>query len=427
MAMEHEVSGELATVPSGAERQYLGGVFAITVIGGPDAGASLTLNQASPARMLVGKSVVCTLRLTDPEVSRRHLSLRAHDDGVVLMDLGSMNGTFVNGVRVREAVLRGGESIRLGATAIAVDAGAPSYVSLVQESSFGRMFGESRVMRLLYPMLHKIAARDFSVLIEGESGVGKRLCGEEIHARSSRAGDRFISVACRALPPGELEERLFGPDGLAQEAAGGTIYLDEVASLSDALQRRLLDVVRRPPGEPGARFLFGTRQDLDREVTKRRFREDLFAALATTRVEIPPLREREGDIAKLAATFWSALSAETPDEPATELPPDFMARSEDYSWPGNVRELSRAVYTRFCLGEFGRWHSEGLRNVGEDAFDAVIGRELRLPEAREVVVQEFERRYISYMLERYGNTKDAAKASGVAKRYFQLLRARLHH
>jgi DNA-binding NtrC family response regulator len=101
-----------------------------------------------------------------------------------------------------------------------------------------------------------------------------------------------------------------------------------------------------------------------------------------------------------------------------------MARAQDHSWPGNVREPSRAVYTGFCLGEFGRWRAERAEEIANDAFLAVLGREFPLVEARELVVKEFERRYVDSMLERHGNTKDAAKASGVARRYFQLLLAR---
>src|SRR5262249_45700625 len=151
-------------------------------------------------------------------------------------------------------------------------------------------------------------------------------------------------------------------------------------------------------------------RDLDREVTGGRFREDLFAALAATRIEIPPLRDREGDVALLARAFWRDAITRTPGTPDSDLPADFLARAQDYSWPGNVRELSTAVYNRFCLGEFGKWwHSEDL-SFGDTAFKAVLTRELPLTEAREIVVHEFERRYVRYMLNKHASTKEAAKA-----------------
>jgi DNA-binding NtrC family response regulator len=412
----HDTSGELPTVQSQNEKRQLGGVFTLTVVQGPDAGKILAVNAASAARVLVGKSPTCTLQLTDREVSRRHASLRAQDRSLILMDLGSTNHTFVNNVAIREVYLRGGESIRLGSTVINVALGEPSYVSIVQDSSFGRLLGESPAMRVLYPMLHNAAAGAGALLLEGEGGVGKHLAAEEIHARSKRAAKAFVVVACRSLRAEEAEERLFGEGGAVSHAAGGTIYIDEVAALPSFVQERLVGMHDPPPSAP--RFVFGTRQDLDREVTAGRFREDLLAALAPVRIELPPLREREGDVALLARAFWANLGP-------GELPGDFLARAQDYAWPDNVRELASAVHTRFSLGEFGRWREDAVRKVGDDSFHAVLGRELRLSEARDVVVEEFERRYVEYMLERHGSTKDAAKASGVAQRYFQLLRARL--
>jgi two-component system, NtrC family, response regulator HydG len=239
-----------------------------------------------------------------------------------------------------------------------------------------------------------------------------------------------VLVSSQAIALDEMENHLFGSGGLVEEAAGGTIYVDEAAALPDRLQQRLLGLVA-PKAKRGAgsaddvRFLFGTRLDLDREVAEGRFREDFFGELVSGRIELPPLRERTGDVALLAHCFWSALRAESDhDETATELPSDFLPRFHNYRWPGNVRELSRAVRTRFCLGELGRWQTDGVSQAGEDAFVDVLDRELPLADARNVVVQEFERRYVKYMLSRHGSTREAAKAAGIAQRYLQVLIAR---
>jgi DNA-binding NtrC family response regulator len=415
-------SGELPTVRSGGGEEKWGGVFDLLVVQGPDSGKTLAVNGASATRVLVGKSPVCGFRLDDPSVSRRHASLRASGQTLVLMDLGSTNGTFVNNVGVREAFLRGGESIKIGGTVITVSAAKPAAVFQVQDSSFGRMLGESAAMRAIYPLLHHAAGGDFAVLLEGEGGSGKRLCAEEIHTRSKRGKARFVAVECRDTAPDEIEARLFGEGGLFDDGAGGTVYLDEVAALPAPIQQRLLAVVGPSPTAP--RLVCGTRHDLDRDIAAGRFREDLLGALASTRIELPPLRDREGDVALLARSFWTSLAAEAPEGGPSELPADFLAQALDYPWPGNVRELLRAVHTRFCLGEFGRWKAEGVRKVGEDAFNEVLGRELHLSEAKEIVVHEFERRYVQYMLEKHGSTKEAARASGIAQRYFQLLIAR---
>jgi transcriptional regulator with PAS, ATPase and Fis domain len=267
--------------------------------------AARLAQEAIHDRVLVGKSPVCTLVLTDREVSRRHASLRVQNGELVLMDLQSTNHTYVNNISIREVNLRGGENIRVGGTLITVTAGESSYCSLVKDASFGRMLGESCVMRTLYPMLHMVARGDFPVLLEGEPGVGKRLCAEQIHLRSKRTGNRFVSIACRSTSADELEERLFGgaheDGGLVREAVDGTIFLDELAALPDRLQLRLLKAMTPSRGEP--RFIVATRHDLDREVTAGRFREDLLAALAPTRIELPPLRDREGDVELLARSF----------------------------------------------------------------------------------------------------------------------------
>jgi two-component system, NtrC family, response regulator HydG len=442
MTMGQDRSGELPTERSAPEDEQLVDVYSLTIVQGPDAGATHTLGATSPGRMLLGKSPICALRVTDPEVSRRHASFRVEDGALILMDLGSMNGTLVNGVAIREASLRGGETVRAGSTVLAVSRGTPSFVSLAQEASFGRILGESHPMRALYPVLHQVSARDFAVLLEGEIGVGKYLCAEEIHLHSPRAAHPFVPLSCTSIPLDAIEARIFGSGGVAEEAGSGTVYIDEIANLPDALQRRLASLVT--PEADGPRFLFGTRLDLDREVTAGRFRDDFLGELAPRRIELPPLRERPSDVGLLAAAFWRSLVTDLPSAPdggkananananddadpsreSPDLPADFLPRFHNYRWPGNVTELARAVCTRFCLGEFGRWRPSPVSQAGEDAFAAVLDRELPFSEARQLVIQEFEQRYVKYMLARHGTTTSAAKASGLAKRYFQVLHAR---
>ncbi len=423
-------SGELATVRNAdaeARDDETPDTFSLVVVEGPDAGASCVVDASSPARVLVGKSPMCTFRLTDEQVSRRHASLRPQGRGLVLEDLSSTNGTTINGVAVREAILRGGEALRVGRTVLAVTRGAPSFVAQSRETSFGRVLGASRAMRRLYPVLAELAASDRPALLEGETGTGKELCAEELHARSRRAARPFAVLACNALPGAEIAERLFGDQGLLAAAAGGTVLIDEVAALPLPVQGRLVNELdpRRAASTSTTRLLFATRRDIDRDVTEGRFHEDLLAALAPTRVELPPLRERAGDVALLAQTFWSALHVEEPERSAAELPADFVPRFVHYDWPGNVRELSRAVSSRFFLGELAPWRSAADAPLAGDVVCAVLDRELPLSEARRLVVDDFERRYVSFMVARYGSTRDAARASGVALRYFQVLRARL--
>jgi hypothetical protein len=321
--------------------------FSLLVVEGPDAGRSYTMDVTSPVRVLVGKSAMCTLRLSDHEVSRRHASFRIEGHAIVVADLGSTNGTFVNGVAVREAALTGGEAIRIGRSVISVVRGAPSAVTLTNDTAFGRLMGGSTVMRRLYPVLHSLAAADRPILLEGESGVGKELCAEELHAHSSRAANRFLKLTCHALGPDEIDERLFAPGGLLEGACDGTLFIDELAALPLPTQRILARRAHeRGPGRP--RFVFATTRDLDRDAGEGRVADELLAVLASARIELPPLRHRAGDIELLARTFWAAHTSDP-------LPADFVPRFADYPWPGNVRELMRAVAVRFEQGVLGRW------------------------------------------------------------------------
>jgi len=178
------------------------------------------------------------------------------------------------------------------------------------------------------------------------------------------------------------------------------------------------------------RVIAATRRDLDREIQEGRFRDDLFFRLAVGRVELPPLRRRAGDVTTLARHFWRELGG----DPAGP-PPDFLARLEAYSWPGNVRELHNAVLRRLALGDTSPIASERApvapaapavdASGGRDTLDAIVAEGLALAHARERAVAELERRYVEDVLARYGgNVTRAAAASGIKRRYFQVLRAR---
>jgi DNA-binding NtrC family response regulator len=404
-----------------------GSTFVLAVVEGPDTGLVITLDASGP-RALLGQSPVCSLRLTDPEVSRRHASLAVTATHLQLIELGSTNGTTVNGVAIKEASLHGGEAIRVGRTVIKVQREAPRFVELAQASSFGRVVGESPSMKKLYPVLTSLAASDQPVLLEGEAGTGKELVAEELHLASRRKDGPFLTLDASALPTQELAGRLFGSPGeigLVEQAKGGVLFINEIGNLPRDVQARIRELLA---AGSDVRIIAGTRRDLDRDVASGRFADDLFFLLAGGRVELPPVREREGDVALLAKHFWTEL-AETEAEAAgsSSLPEDFLPRFEHYPWPGNVRELKAAVVARKTLGELGQaYRSEEAKDNGLDFLSAVIEDDLPFPSARERVVKEFERRYVERVLARHGGSvTKAARASGVAHRYFQLIRARL--
>jgi transcriptional regulator with GAF, ATPase, and Fis domain len=315
-------------------------------------------------------------------------------------------------------------------------------------SSFGRTLGASPEMRRLYPLCERLAGSNVAVLIEGETGTGKEVLAESLHEKSTRSEKPFVVFDCTAVPPDLMEAALFGHErgaftgaisaqkGLFELADGGTLFIDEIGELSPALQPKLLRAldrseVRRIGGtewiKMDVRLIAATRRDLEKEIQAGRFRDDLFYRLAVARIELPPLRHRQGDIALLAESFWKQLGPH-----AGAIPHDLVLRFENYAWPGNVRELRNAVAKRLALGDLepeplpgapAGLHSQPV--PGDDVIARVLALNLPLSQARDMVVEDFERRYLQKMMTAHeGDATKAAAAAGVARRYFQLLRSR---
>ena len=423
--------------------------FAIRVEEGPDAGLTLRVDGRSPQRLLVGQSPSCELRLTDRAVSRRHLALEAAGTYLRVTDLSSTNGTRVNEVRIVEAMLVGGERVRIGDTVLSITPSERSLVALSPATGFGILVGASPEMRKLYPLCQKLAAADVPVVIEGETGTGKEVLAEALHEASPRAAAPFVVFDCTAMPANLLEAALFGHErgaftgatetrkGVFEQAHEGTLFLDEIGDLELSLQAKLLRAlerseVRRLGGDRwikvDVRILAATRRNLDEEVQRGRFRDDLFFRLAVARVELPPLRKRTGDVTALARFFCEDLGG----DPAS-LSPELVARLEAYAWPGNVRELRNSIARHLALGE--------LREVGAlrstippppspasttgDLVERVLAESLPFVRARERLLEEFGRRYVEHALDAHdGNVTHAARASGLGRRYFQTIRSR---
>ena len=430
-----------------------GQAFTLVVVDGIDAGKSFAVDGTQP-RVLIGTSSACAIRLADPAVSRRHAAVDVQGPRLRVTDVGSSNGTRVGNVRVVDAFVEVGESIRVGFTTLRVvardDASNPV---LSSRSSFGSVVGASSAMRRLYPLCERLAASDVSVLIEGETGTGKEVLAESIHQQGVRAAGPFVVFDCTAVPANLIESALFGHEkgsftgavasrsGVFEQAHRGTLLIDEIGELDVSLQPKLLRAIQRMevqrvgghhPIKVDVRVIAATRRDLDREVQAGRFRDDLFFRLNVARIELPPLRRRTGDVELLARHFCSLLGA-----PEEALSPRVMRAFCDYDWPGNVRELHNAVSRHLALGELAGFgsgalarpgprppHDDGLPAAG-DFLDDVVAMRLPLQYARQQVVEEFERRYVDDAIQRHGgSTSEAATEAGVAKRYFRLLRAR---
>ncbi len=425
----------------------------LEVTAGPDAGKRFVVDGSAPGRTYIGQSPSCEVHLADRTASRRHAALELQSDGVRLTDLGSTNGTRVNGLRVHDVVMTGGETLCIGATVMLVRATAPVPIAASDATSFVKTTGASSAMRRLYPIFTRLAATDVPVIIEGETGTGKEVLAESIHDASARAAGPFVVLDCTALAPTLAEATLFGHErgaftgavasqrGMFEEAGGGTLFIDEIGDLDIALQAKLLRAierseVRRVGGTKwtrvDVRIISATRRDLEREIQAGRFRDDLYFRLAVVRVELPPLRRREGDVALLARSFWRELGGDP-----NALDGDYVRRLEEYDWPGNVRQLKNALARRYALGELapierdadGATPSERggvAEGTIEDLFARVLSRALSFPAAREALLDEFQRRFVARVLKEHGgNVGKAAAASGIGRRYFQTIRGRI--
>jgi two-component system response regulator PilR (NtrC family) len=240
---------------------------------------------------------------------------------------------------------------------------------LAARGRFESMVARSAAMHQVFGIVEKVAAVRTTVLITGESGVGKELVARAVHARSPRAQAPFVPVNCGAIPEGLIESELFGhakgaftgaqgaKQGLFQAAQDGTLFLDEIGELPLNLQVKLLRAIQerriRPVGanddvEVDVRLVAATNRDLAEEVRSGRFREDLYYRLNVVQVRVPPLRERREDILPLADHFLRRFGAET-GRSGLRLSAEARRRLDEYPFPGNVRELENLIERAVAL------------------------------------------------------------------------------
>ncbi len=395
-----------------------------------------------------GSAVHCELVVADKAVSRLHFELDPQPDGLWVRDLGSRNGTYVNGVKITEARVPAGSVIRVGTTDMTVAYGNPEPLAEPPSSSepatFGSLEGWSAAMREVFATVSNLAKSESSIIIEGEPGTGKKALARAIHEASSRAGSPFVVVECAGLPDqSQIAETL---EEALSNAEGGTLVLDAPAELPLAVQRELT-----PPLDAKVfRVIVTTQKDLRRLVNQGAFRENLYFRIAGATVRIPPLRDRRGDLVPLLRRFLG--------DQASLATPQLLADLERLPWMGNVRELQlyaerlrtdmvRAVATahldaadsddfrlvRYTDNEIGTMETPALPTlVGHDAASADIGRMLPIAlepwfligfkEFRERWIDLGEREYLRRLMLRTNRSSSAAsREAGLERTYLYRL------
>lgn len=359
----------------------------------------------------LGSAPDVTVRIVHPTVSRLHARLEVDGRNATwIVDLDSTNGTFVDGLRVRAAALHPGAAIRLGD--VELRAGSSTTTStraLWPEEAFGALLGRSKSMRSLFERLAKAAASEATVLVQGETGVGKELVARALHSASSRAKGPFVVVDCGAIPEALFESELFGHvrgaftgadrprDGAVDAAQGGTLFMDEIGELPLSVQpkvlrmlesktvRRVGESVQRPVD---VRVVCATHRDLSRMVAVGSFREDLWFRVAVLLLSVPPLRERREDIPLLVERFAQGRA----------LDAALVQEMSGMPWSGNARELRNHVERVLTFGRDETPRVEEHKKSGNESSRDSLEQPYR--EAREELLEALEKRYLVGLLER---------------------------
>lgn len=313
---------------------------------------------------------------------------------------------------------------------------------LEEKFSFENIIGRSAAMNRVFDLVRRIAATEANVLITGESGTGKELIARSVHANSKRMKGPFVPLNCGGLPEHLVESELFGHEkgaftganavrpGLMEHASGGTFFLDEIGELPMNLQVKFLRVleernIRRVGSnrerDIDIRLISATNQDCEALIDEGKFREDLFYRINTFVIRVPSLRERIDDLPLLASHFLKTYS---PDGRVTGISDEAMQVMNRHNWPGNVRELQHVIERGVALAAGAQIEAadlpEGLGQMkrrGGVSNLAVDQFHLPFKEAKESVVEAFERSYIDNLLQNHeGNISRAAEASGIDRR-----------
>ena len=413
-------------------------------VSGPLIGKEFIVNSEN---FTLGSGANNDLVIDDVTVSRRHCEISLTTDGYCIRDLGSTNGTYVQGVKIQGAFLGTGTEFQLGETRLVFcPLQERQEFKLSPSPSFGRLYGQSAAMRHVFYLAEHYAQTDSTILIEGETGTGKEVLAEAIHKNSRRRDKPFIVIDCASLARELVASELFGHakgaftgaitdrTGAFEAAEGGTVFLDEIGDLAPELQPQLLRVLeKREVKRVGSnsvrrinvRILSATNRKLQHEVNEGRFREDLFFRLSILTIQIPPLRKRLDDVDVLAKRFLQEFLRQPNEEDPLPIAEQSIRTLRRHSWPGNVRELRNVIeiaalseqrpinLAAFLYQNNGSGSGHGLERINSERPFKILKQEL---------IQEFEQTYIADLLRRCkGNVSQGAKQAGIERAYLQRL------
>ncbi len=414
--------------------------FALEVLAGPDQGMHWESKSTSCS---VGFHPSCDVVLSDETVSKFHCEVAIVERGPDLRDLGSRNGTVVDGVRITSAFLKQNSLIQIGRSTLRFRyMGKRHSIRLSERSQFGLLIGRSVPMRAAFALLERVASANLTILLEGETGTGKSAAARSIHMESPRKDGPFIMLDCSALPANLLESELFGHEkgaftgavatriGAFEEAKGGTVFLDEIGEMPLELQAKLLGVLenreirrlgsnhQRPVD---VRVIAATNRDLRAEVNQRQFREDLYYRIAVVKIVLPPLRERLEDLPLLVRGLLSRMGTAT-DEIDALMTDELLQALRGAAWPGNLRELRNQLEQYLVFKDLSV--TSAPTTIPAKPGGVVIDASIPFSEARQQAIVEFERQYLRALLDLHeGKVARAAAATKLDRGHlYRLLR-----
>ncbi len=441
----------LASPPTVRQAPRLGtGALSLVVFTGQTA---KTHRLAHGTTVEVGRAPEHGLTVARQALSRRHFRIQVGEQPSIC-DLGSLNGTFVNSVRLEPhvpvpleigaLVEAGGVLFLVRESEVAVEAPAAPAAGGAGPAAAYPIVIEAPAMVRLHDLVGLVARSAMPVLVLGETGVGKEIVSVAVHERSPRAGKPLVRVNCAALPESLLESELFGYEkgaftgaaqskpGLIESADGGSFLLDEVGEMPLTTQAKLLRVLESGqvsrlgsvrPRDVDVRFIAATNRALPSLLAKGEFRRDLFYRLNGMTLAIPPLRERLEEIPGLARRFV-ALGCVASGRKPPSISEGALALLRAYPWPGNVRQLKNVVdrALALCTGdELAAEHVvfDEVLGADTDAGSVPAGDRVTLPHGSMRVDPEEDRKRILEALERAGgNQGRAAEILGVSRRTF---------
>lgn len=439
----------------------------LSVVDGPDKGETGTFEKPV---IRIGADPLCDIVLTDPTVSRTHAEVRRRGENYELVDLQSTNGTFIDGISVGRVEITPGSTFQVGRTQIRFASQKEQVaIEVTDRTRYGNIVGQSAALREIFSIMDRVAPSDLSVVIEGETGTGKELIAQAIHEQSARKSKPFVVFDCSAFPATLLESELFGHEkgafsgamnrhrGVFERADGGTIFFDELGEMDIEFQAKFLRVletgeVRRVGGEKtfnvDVRVVAATNRNLEELVEEKMFRRDLFYRLAKVRFNLPALRDRREDVPVLAEHFLEMMQNDGARRAI--MTDDAMRTLQAYAWPGNIRQLKNVIEkavamcagstitSEYLAGELGMQdvrpgsraasslppsssgsanHAVVMTPLYEESGDLVDFRD-----AKEAIIDDFERQYLEKLLEKNrGNISAAAREASVDRRHLYRL------